>query len=172
MTTWIKTLWLNTAHPQITIVVLTESSRLSLKLLSLLLMMHLKKWIHISTGFLFFYRPRRDLASLVCLCLKTTVPVSPACQSPPLVHRTACSSVCVCVLSKLCKQSTNPCCLGSGWSTTEISKPRHLAPRWLSQLDSRPRSARSNTGVGLQSRGPDDGKQYITETTPWSWLVD
>uniref|UniRef100_A0A3Q4HDB6 Plakophilin 4 n=1 Tax=Neolamprologus brichardi TaxID=32507 RepID=A0A3Q4HDB6_NEOBR len=26
----------------------------------------------------------------------------------------------------------NPCCLGSGWSTTKISKPRHLAPRNLS----------------------------------------
>lgn len=38
------------------------------------------------------------------------------------------------VMSKLCKQGINPCCIGSGWSATEISKPRHLAPRWLSQL--------------------------------------
>lgn len=47
-----------------------------------------------------------------------------------------------CVMFKLCKQGINPCCLGSGWSATEISKPRHLAPRWLSQLcelDSSPR---------------------------------
>lgn len=36
------------------------------------------------------------------------------------------------VCCKSCRIS--PCCFRSGWSTTEISKPRRLAPRWLSQL--------------------------------------
>lgn len=45
------------------------------------------------------------------------------------VWQPVCKSL-VCCLSR----RVGLCSFGSGWSTTALSKPRNLAPRWLSQL--------------------------------------
>lgn len=136
----------NVLSPQIMNVVITESQRLFLKLYLLLTSLHL-----------IIYPERIYSPTFGCRGIKRipmnvdlTVWLSVALYWTLL----NCTCVCVCRLG-LWKEGVNPCCFGSGWSATEISKPRHLAPRWLTQLFSLEFSQWIQHGLRLRCSGPE-----------------